>query len=402
MGDMLNQQYRVFTRNGEIVAAVSMNALLGCGLNGDIPPRLFDPRLVYDPAVHRWYAAVMYNVPDPAVICLAISAGEDPTGVFYRYQIPLPSGLIGDFPLLGFSDDKITVTAIQITRQTLNDAGYGIWICAKNQLLSNEAATCGKATLSGGVVIQVARTLMSLADQLLVGFGFNTVSVYKITGMPGSGQLTLGIQRVSLRSGQAISAPTFPAVEQRATPDTLLVGSGASGAVLRNSSLYAATTEVCMASGDTAARTCLRIVQLGGPQYTTVTQDIEMVQQGTHVFCPALAISAKGDLAVAYGASSPTISPSFYLTGRKSGDPLGTLRTPILVEAGQVPWDIKNNSADIMRWGDYFGAAEDPVYADQLWVAGQYSTTPHGATDLHGPARNFGTRIEAIDTSQIQ
>jgi hypothetical protein len=82
------------------------------------------------------------------------------------------------------------------------------------------------------------------------------------------------------------------------------------------------------------------------------------------VFYPAVSLS-QGKLVVVFGETSSTIFPSLLVTGRSPADPVNTLQNVVTIRSGTA-------NDESTRYGDYFGAATDPMGTSTFWVAGEY------------------------------
>lgn len=89
-----------------------------------------------------------------------------------------------------------------------------------------------------------------------------------------------------------------------------------------------------------------------------------------HLFYPALAANADGDVAIVMAQSSANERASIQATGREDGEMTPTFaRTLIkLGDVCTIPDEIFLGSG---RWGDYFGIALDPD-DDTFWIIGQW------------------------------
>jgi hypothetical protein len=89
-----------------------------------------------------------------------------------------------------------------------------------------------------------------------------------------------------------------------------------------------------------------------------------------HLFFPAIAANADGDVAIVMGQSSLHEKASIQATGREDGETTPTFaRTLIkLSDVCTVPDEGGINHG---RWGDYFGIALDPD-DDTFWVIGEW------------------------------
>jgi hypothetical protein len=98
---------------------------------------------------------------------------------------------------------------------------------------------------------------------------------------------------------------------------------------------------------------------------------------GVADWCPAIAINAANDLALSFMQTSATEFISMYVTGRNDGDPLGTMRPPVLVKAGEAGYTT-------VRTGDYSGISADPD-GTNFWAANEYA--------IPGGFKNWGTWV---------
>ena len=381
VGEVTNGLYRTFLKNpiGEVTTNVPLSTAVGCS-------GAFDPRIVYDQGAQRWYIVAASRVTNPGKLCLAVSTTNDPTGSYFTFQFTVPTALWPDFPLLGFSDDKVTIwtNQVEFTLGT-GSPGYGLYVLRKSDLLSG-TATLSYFFMGFAGIFQPARSISSTTTQFLVAFAPSAVQVMYVNGVPGvGGGPTVTTQDITPFS---FNGTTIQAI-QKGTPDTLLIGSGASGSVFRNGKLWAAQNESCVPADDSVSRDCIRLVQLAQSGSTfTLAQNLQHAANGSYYYYPAIAVDSQDNVVMGYGASSASTYPSFYATGRQPGDAAGTLRSPALLAAGQQPYG--DAFPNVNRWGDYFGAGEDPAPGldRQLWVAGQYASVP---------ATRWATRIELVN-----
>jgi hypothetical protein len=97
-------------------------------------------------------------------------------------------------------------------------------------------------------------------------------------------------------------------------------------------------------------------------------------QQGTfapddhHRWMGSAAMNQNGDIALGYSISSGTIYPSIRVTGRFSGDPLGTMSTA----EGTVVVGTGYQTSPLHRWGDYSSMSVDPFDDCTFWYTQEY------------------------------
>jgi hypothetical protein len=107
---------------------------------------------------------------------------------------------------------------------------------------------------------------------------------------------------------------------------------------------------------------------------------------GTSTFFPAISIAAGDVIGMVYNESSATENPSVYATGRGSGDPTGTMESPVLVKAGTAVYqDFTGNPG---FWGAWNGIAVDPSAPGTFWGGAEYATSA-----LSGLPANWATFI---------
>ena len=126
-----------------------------------------------------------------------------------------------------------------------------------------------------------------------------------------------------------------------------------------------------------------------------------------HSYMPSLDIAPNGDIGLTYLQSSTDSGDSngdgfkdgylsMYVTGRKADDPLGTMRAPVLVKAGEATYTVEDQIPDFVvdappyRVGDFSGLVVDPVDGT-FWAANEYATAPLPPSPIF--VANWGTWI---------
>ncbi len=139
--------------------------------------------------------------------------------------------------------------------------------------------------------------------------------------------------------------------------------------VYRNGSLWATQHFARdFGSGEVSAVRWSQLDVSRWPTSVTFSQDGFFGADRVWSFMPSLAVDSSGNMALVYGRSSTTEYPSLYYRGRLSGDPVNTLRDDQILRAGEASLTV--GEAHI-SYGDYFGAALDPVDGT-FWLIGQY------------------------------
>jgi hypothetical protein len=256
-------------------------------------------------------------------------------------------------------------------------SGVQYWIFNKSQLVSG-ASSVNSTTFGPDptmVSLHPAQHLTTTAVFYMITnclgacvssfFRFPTSSarLVSVSGVPP------GV--VSITSNTfAINTNTMPPNAQQPGTSTLLTTNDyrVLSAAWENNNLWFSATDACTPNGDSATRSCARLIQIttNGTSPPTKIQDFDYASSGQYFFYPAVSLF-QGQLVVVYGISNSSIYPSLLVTGRAPTDPANTLQAPFTIRSGSAP-DTSG------RYGDYFGAATDPTPSanSTFWVAGEY------------------------------
>ena len=91
----------------------------------------------------------------------------------------------------------------------------------------------------------------------------------------------------------------------------------------------------CKPSGDTTQRSCLQFFEvLTGGASPVVNQDFSFGTKNFYDYYPSVDLDSSDDLITSFSQSSSTEFPSAFVDGRLAGDPVNTLGTPVLFQAG--------------------------------------------------------------------
>ena len=111
-----------------------------------------------------------------------------------------------------------------------------------------------------------------------------------------------------------------------------------------------------------------------------LVNDILFGAPGEYFSWPAIRTDRDNNLHVSLTHTTPSIWAEARVAGRLATDPPNTMSGSTLLRAGEVLHDSG-------RWGDYLGAAVDPVDPCQVWVVGEY------AKDTSASGWDWGTYI---------
>ena len=363
----VNGGFRIFLKDGTLLYDNTLT-----GFFSPLYPdsgSVFDPKVTYDPLVDRWYVLAVYvsYSPERSFYYLAVSQTSDPMGGWYYYKLDAtldgstPTSHLADYPDLGFNDRWIVLTSNQFTFSW--NYRYG-----KVRFLRKSEALTGNIT--------------GWVDFWGSDLDTYTYTIRPIRSMEFVERFYLVKRRGSYLTVWVVDGPdTAPTLY----PPTYLPSSFSSS----TDSVPQRGTSVKLESGDFFG--ILGATYLGGKIYFTfgethpldpvysssrliivdttfsLVENVRLYEPNESWIYPYVGVSPKG-LAVVFTRVSPGRYPSVYYVSRSAWDT--AFSSPRPLKEG-LTWYVKvYNSRN--RWGDYFGAAMDPVDSS-VWIVGEYS-----------------------------
>lgn len=139
-------------------------------------------------------------------------------------------------------------------------------------------------------------------------------------------------------------------------------------AVSRGNSVWGTSTITLMTeTGPAAAVRWFEIDVSSWPEQVSVVDEGVVTEVGLSYMYPSIAVSPRGDIALAFVRSGAAEYPSAGYTGRLAGDPPGRLRPPALLAVGDGVHDCRIRDPNAggafgqNKIADYTGMAIDPV-----------------------------------------
>lgn len=334
------------------------------GRGGD---RLTDPRILYDALSGRWLASI--SDIDTSSVLLAVSAGADPTAGWAVSTFPAPG--CADQPRLGVADG-IVVLAADLYADCDGEgakSGTELWVVNKQQLLAGSTTpdytTYGPdADRSSFAPVQ---SLSTTATEYVVSVDEPSSRIVHLLTVDGIPPAPVSVREVASPSINRLSHPPFASQppDSAGRPQPLIETNDdrVLDSVWEDGRLWFSANTACMPPGDVLLRSCARVVEL-----STVTRivdwETDLFHPGAHLFFPAIRPDAMGNLVIVYAESGVQIPPRLAAIGRT---PDGAFTQPLVIAQSTRPF-----RGD--RYGDYFGAARDPVDPGVVWVAGEAGT----------------------------
>jgi hypothetical protein len=379
------------------LAPLSLSALFG----GVLPANasMFDPRLVYDHFAQRWIVVVAARREAPAGswIMIATSQTANPQGVYNTWALDgaldgaTATGNWADYPTLGFDEHAIYVAVnmfqiggpfqyAKIRIINKNEAyapgapplkWYDLW-----GMLNPDGSSA--FTLQPAVHFRAAPGPAYLANALWPSG--NTISLWTLTNPLASWNNPAGSPSLAAVAVACNPYDLPPAADQPGGPG----GIATDDARLLNAEyredgvsqgFWTCHTSKYSWPGEAQARSLAQWYQVNVATGAIVQQG-HYGAAGKYYFFPTIQTASNGDAFIAFAESSAADYVQLQVTGRGSGDPVGSLRGGTIVQPGVSAYAGS-------RWGDYFSICRDPADPTLVWIAGGYAgATGSWATQL--------------------
>lgn len=392
----VNVRTRIWARAGlTLLADFKTSDLFGGRMCGDnLAEGLSGPRVRFDEASGRWFVLAA-ETATPGRWCLAVSQTSVPERGWWLYAFqPAPAWFeypgsdqptFPDYPGLGIGSDTVLLTG------NLAHGVYGlasvehsaVLLLNKRDLLEGRAVSTAYFHPARSTqklwLLQPSHHYGPGAAQIAAGVNVlttqgTTLRVQLLFGVPGDPfPPTMYYEEISPDPNVPFRSP--PEARQPG-PGTIAVNDQrVLDVAYRAGQFWIALHQGCYppndvdAAGTPVKRACARYLQID-PQRIALVQDVRLRERRQYYYFPAIAIDNQGNLLSSVNRSSEDEFVSVYLTGRRPTDAPGTLRAPRLLKAGTVGYQDARG-----RWGDYGGAAADPV-ATGAWFSNPYADGP--------------------------
>jgi hypothetical protein len=405
---------------------------------------VFDPKALYDQYEDRFVVVALEESeagsnPSPGNVShlfVAVSSGSDPTGPWHCQVIDAKTLIASgpgtkeagaDFPGLAIDEQAVYVTANLFAFSPSSGNDNRVWIIAK-----------GTASgLYAGGVSSVASLDASPSGSGLFALTTQPAHVFGAGGVPGAGPLGtfligydglhdtgtnedfLQVSTINdplgsptIANGHFVSmgnvdntSSALSDADQPGTNKNIEVNDrGTLQAVWRDGRLWVTTT-LRPPSGADAAETTAHWVSLDttAPGATVVEQQGDVsgddLAANAFTFFPSISVNECGDMALGFAIGASSIYPSSAYTGRRFGEPPGTLQPASFLRQG-LDFYVRTFGGSRNRWGDYSGMALDPADGLSFWVFNEHAITRGTQTTMPNEDGRWGTAFGKIDLGQ--
>ncbi|HOC43163.1 MAG TPA: hypothetical protein PKJ99_09125 [Thermoanaerobaculales bacterium] len=397
---MSNLHFAVFDKAGALLYGPAASNTLWSGFGGDCQTdNDGDPVVLYDQLADRW-VLTQFTASGPTYFnCIAVSTSGNPLGSWYRYAVSTGSNF-PDYPKYGVWPDAYYIS----TREFAGGSSYtGVGAYAINRA----------QVIAGNPTPTIISFFIPRSPQYIVGDGLLPADLDGTTLPPaGSPQYFVG----SMDNGASYGAPqdaltlwkfdadfTTPANSSFTLTHTLPI------AAYDTIFPCTPTSRNCIPQPDTSNKVDilsyrqrplhrLAYRNFGDYEAMVTNQSVEAstsmagirwwelrdpagtpviyqegtyapgVSDGVHRWMGSIAQDSAGNMALGFSASSSTVYPSSWYTGRLAGDPLGTMPQG----EGSFIDGTGSQTGGSGRWGDYTSMNVDPIDDCTFWYVNQY------------------------------
>ena len=345
----------------------------------------FDPKVLYDQYNGHYIFLCLGGGSGHSWVFFSVSRTKDAMGEWALWALDMQlnnqsrARLFADFPGLGINPQGIYITANMLDRQEQFQYSK-LRILKKSQVYS-----FADVTWRDFVNLKDAANKIAINVQPVHSFGDTAVEYLVETDAVNGNAITLWtllhpVTAPALRKRRiAVSdyqAP--PSAAQKGGGVPINTGdAGVLNAVYRGGSIYTAHNIAHDWGGGMVS--ALRYYQFSITG--NVLQEVTYGRDRLNYFYPVVMPDSRGDVAIVFNRCGPAEFAGIHFTGRRVGDPQGTLQDSIRLKAGQSNYDTPDPDSGINLWGDYNGIALDAD--DSLWIFSEFVQSPlHWATRI--------------------
>jgi hypothetical protein len=348
----------------------------GCQTNND-----GDPIVQYDKAANRWILTQFSVSTLPYLQCVAVSTTSDATGTYNRYAFSYGNTQFPDYPKLGVWPDAYYIS-FNIFNNGTSFAGSKVCAYDRSAMLAGGPATqvCFQLSTSfGGLLpsdLDGTTAPPAGSPNFFLNFATNSLNLWKFHvdfATPANSTLT-GPTNFAVAAFNPACSGGGTCIPQPSTKnqldslaDRLMYrlayrnrGAGLESLVVNHSVAVGNKR-----TGVTSVRWYEIRTSNGTP--SVFQQGTLGTSDGIHRWMGSIAMDKVGNIALGYSASSSSVLPSIRYTGRVPTDPLGTMQTETVIQAGGG-----SQTGNLHRWGDYSAMTVDPVDDCRFWYTTEY------------------------------
>jgi hypothetical protein len=413
-----NLSFQIFDKSGTSLYGPANGNTLWTGFGGDCESHNNgDPVAQYDLLADRWVMNqfVVGGSNGFSHQCVAVSQSGDPLGAWYLYDFHTGDSLFIDYPHLGIWPDSYYMTGHIFNTAGTIFLGQALFVFDRASMLVgapaglqfiNVGATYGGALPSDLDSLTpppsgAPNVVIAPGSPELDGTGSDVLHLWSATATWG-GTPTFTVTGPNDISTAAFDAQVCTNFARACVPEPApataadYVDAISDRLMYRIGYRHFADHETLVlnhtvkgGSGQASPRWYeLRLSGLPDPVncpagYPCIFQQGTYSPDGASRWMGSAAMDESGDIALGYSKSSLTVLPEIDVTGRVPGDPLGTMGSEIVMQAGLGIQQATGN-----RWGDYSAMTVDPRDGCTFWYTDEYLPA-NGSFNWHTRIASF-------------
>lgn len=379
----VNDDVRIYNKWGTETGSFDANTFFG---TSDF---LFDPKVAYDPWRSRYLILFVRrnDATRESWWTLAVSKTSTPTANasdWWQYDFEDEAGTTRwvDYPQLGFGDNAVTLTGYLI-RWASPDESYGkIKILNKDQIYNGLGAGAWNFT---DLESDGSNDTHIMPAQM---WSYGGVDYLMSTKRTGSDKLTVrritwtGADWATRWSNPPSSSPEVRTIASYATPPDAALPNNATAldtidcrllSGTYNQGFFYASQPLALNWAGQGNRASVRVYRVKVNVNPSVVEIDQFGAAGWDYYYPAISHNGDGDAMIVYNRSSSTVAPQVRMTAWRATD--ATVEGGVLVRSSAAATYQVIDNQGRNRWGDYLGAALDPVDQKTVWMVGEHAIT---------------------------
>lgn len=376
----LNNRVRWHDRTGAVLRDVTLDAFWNVFGR---PIDTFDPKTFFDARAGRFIAVACGDAEsDDSAVLVAVSKTADALGewVFGRIEVDSETmdGMWLDYPSVGFTEDKITLSLNLFTNTDSSFGGVAVFIVDKLAFLDSPHEFMFDQfviTDQGGTLCPAVTGDASVTDQYLISTwagnsgGKGYLALFRISGSVADD--SAAFQRVGfLELDRTWTFRAGDIAPQKGSTVKIDVGDARMQWVVhRHGRLCLAHTVILGQGSSQRAAVQWAEVSLGDAPSITEHGLIEDAQGDTFYAHPSLAVNDRGDVFIGMSAFSAQSYGSGAFAYRPSGK---SFSAPVIYAPGGNSYELTFGGRS-NRWGDYSATHVDPVDGERFWTIQEYA-----------------------------
>ena len=374
----INPNVRIQSRTGSITSTVSLNSFWN---SVNSTGGCFDPRIHYDQYAKRWIiVAVAHGQTTNSTLLIGVSQTSNPTGNWYLYSIVADSTGNNwfDFPNVGFNKRWLVVTGNYFSVSSNSFSDSRIFVFNIANLFAGTGANYTRITSANDYTVCPAIMYDTTSSNMFMvetWDGSNgLLQLLKLSGSTSSPTMSsIGYPSTSTlwqSNGPDAFAPQISDTNKINTNDDRITQ-----LILINNRLWCSHTIFLPYSTTTDPTRCsIMWWQLDTAANPIQNGKIDDPSGNNDYAFSSIAVNKYNDALIGFSNFSSSIHPSASYAIRSGSDPMDSMRLLYTYRAGQNTYH-KTYSGTRNRWGDYSGAALDPLNMADFWTIQEVSSS---------------------------